>query len=145
MAPAAPGLFSTSTCCPHMSLNFAAKTRAIRSELQPGGYATISFTGRAGYCCASAAVQTKARRQRSRFMSAFDAHFLDDRAELLDLALEDRVLLHRARADRLGADVAQALRGLRMVHGGRRFPLPPLAPPAPRLRPRAHAVSTVGS
>src|SRR5260221_8704102 len=135
MAPAAPGLFSTSTCCPHMSLSFAAKTRAIRSELPPGGYATISFTGRAGYCCASAVVQTKARRQRSRFMSAFDAHFLDDRAELLDLALEDRVLLRRARADRLGADVAQALRGLRMVHGGRRFPLPPLHALPPRLRP----------
>src|SRR5258708_39995839 len=114
-----------------MSLNFAAKTGAIRSELPPGGYATISFTGRAGYCCASAVVQTNARRQRSRFMSAFDAHFLDDRAELLDLALQYRVLLRRARADRLGADVAQALRGLRVVHGGPPFPPPPPPYPAP--------------
>src|SRR5258707_8633840 len=144
MAPAAPGLFSTSTCCPHMSLNFAAKTRAIRSELPPGGYATISFTGRAGYCCASAVVQTNARRQRSRFMSAFDAHFLDDRAELLDLALEDRVLLRRARADRLGADGAQALRGLRMVHRGPRCPLQPPDHLSRRLRRREHPLPAVG-
>src|SRR5258707_11433525 len=144
MAPAAPGLFSTSTCCPHMSLSFAAKTRAIRSELRPGGYATISFTGRAGYCCASAVVQTNARRQRSRVMSAFDAHFLDDRAELLDLALQYRVLLRRARADRLGADGAQALRGLRMVHRGPRCPLQPLDHLARRVRPREQPVPALG-
>src|SRR5258706_2417920 len=96
MAPAAPGLFSTSTCCPHMSLNFAAKTRAIRSELPPGGYATISFTGRFGYCCAAASPQQSSSAQtmcRTSPPLVFYAHLFDDRPELLHLALQDRILL----------------------------------------------------
>src|ERR1700674_1982915 len=103
MAPAAPGFFSTSTCCPHISVSFAPKTRAIRSELPPGGYETISLTGLLGYCCAAAVAQMKAMSQRNFLMSVFDAHFLDDGAELLDLALQDRILLRRRRAHRLGA------------------------------------------
>src|SRR3982074_901241 len=118
MAPAAPGLFSSSTCWPHISLSFAADKRAIRSELPPGGYATISLTGFVGYCCAAAVPQTNKKSQRSLFISVFDPHFLDDRAELLYLSLEDRVLLRRGRADRLGADLAQALRGLGVAHRG---------------------------
>jgi hypothetical protein len=35
--PAAPGLDSTITCWPHNSPSFAPNTRAIRSELPPGG------------------------------------------------------------------------------------------------------------
>jgi len=43
--PAAPGLLSMSTCWPQTSDSFCPKTRAIRSELPPGGYVTISRTG----------------------------------------------------------------------------------------------------
>src|SRR5712692_6867421 len=123
-----------------MSVSFAANTRAIRSELPPGGYATISFTGLLGYCCASAAVQRNTSRQRNRLISALDLHFLDDRPELLDLALEHRVLLGRARADRLGADLAQAFGRLRVLHGSRGLPLQPLDHVARRLRRREQPV-----
>src|SRR2546428_12015803 len=82
--------------------------------------------------------------QRSFFMSAFNAHFLDDRAELLDLALQDRVLLRGARADRLGADLAQPPGGFRMAHGRRGFLLQALDHFARRLRRREKTVSTLG-
>src|SRR5436189_1136686 len=102
----------------------------------------MSLTGLAGYCCAAALAQRNASVQ-TRFL-AFNAHLLDDRTELLDLALEDRVLLGRARADRLGADVAQALGSLRMLYGGRRFFLQPLDHLARCFRRCEEAIPPVG-
>src|SRR4051794_11326629 len=69
MAPAAPGLFSTITCCAHKSPSFAPNTRAIRSELPPGGYETISRTGLAGKFCAETAAEAKRSANASFFMA----------------------------------------------------------------------------
>src|SRR5688572_14321839 len=45
----APGRLSTTTCCPQLSVNFCPKSRASVSLPPPGGYGTMSRTGRAGY------------------------------------------------------------------------------------------------
>src|SRR5256885_11905171 len=105
----------------------------------------MSFTGRVGHCCwASALVLTSARRRSSRFISALNLHYVDDRLELLHLPLEDRVLLGGARADRLRADLAQAVRRVGMLHRRRSLPLQSLDHLAPRLRGYEEPVPAVG-
>src|SRR5690349_19159747 len=122
MAPAAPGLDSMMTLWPHTSASFAPNARAIRSELPPGGYVTISLTGLVGKDCASACPDKRmipsAKKKRFTFASSlvFYLHVLDDRAELLDLALQDRVLLRGGRADRLRPDLQQPLGDHRVAH-----------------------------
>src|SRR5512132_2614227 len=56
--PAAPGLFSTYTCCPRIFDISAATERPTISELPPGANGTISRTGLTGYVCACAANAT---------------------------------------------------------------------------------------
>src|SRR5919206_3324976 len=78
----------------------------------------MSRTGFVGYGCAIAAPHAMAStRKRNLVNSAFNSHLLDDRPELLNLALEDRVLLGASRAHRLGADFAQPFRGIGMANG----------------------------
>ena len=50
--PPAPGLFSMTTCCPSDLLNSAASRRAATSVAPPGGYPTMTLTGREGQSCA---------------------------------------------------------------------------------------------
>src|SRR6185436_20493915 len=83
-------------------------------------------------------------RERSCAWLALYFHFLDDRPELLDLALQDRVLLGRRGADRLGADLLQAPGHLRMLGRGRDLLLQPGDHLARRLRRREEAVPAVG-
>src|SRR5205085_10589275 len=105
----------------------------------------MSFTGRVGHCCwATALVHRNAMSQRTLLMSALNLHFLDDRLELLHLALEDRVLLGGARAYRLGADVAQAVRRVGMLHRRCSLLLQPLDHRARRLRGYEEPVPAVG-
>src|SRR4051812_33570856 len=75
---------------------------------------------------------------------AFYFHALDDRPELVDLALEHRVLLGGGRSRRLGTDLAQALRRLRMLDRSRGFLLQALDDFARRLRRREKPVPAVG-
>src|SRR6185295_4129111 len=74
----------------------------------------------------------------------FYAHFFDDGPELLDLALQDRVLLRRRGTDRLGADLAQALRRLGMLNCRQGLLLQPGDHLARRLRRREEAVPAFG-
>src|SRR5436190_9154007 len=131
MAPAAPGLFSTSTCWPHRSPNFAATMRAIRSELPPGGYATMSFTGRAGHCCAAATVTRQQSRtsRAARFMGllraraaslaqplvGLDARFLDELGVLLELTVDHRLEVRDRHRQRVGAELLDLRRDLRRL------------------------------
>src|SRR5690606_11299824 len=50
MFAAAPGLFSTTTACPHFSASLGAMRRAVVSVEPPGGNATTSFTVLEGNC-----------------------------------------------------------------------------------------------
>src|SRR5436190_7336586 len=85
----------------------------------------------------------KAKRTRTLRMSALNLHFLDDRTELLDLAAQDCVLLGRARANGLGADVAQALRRLRMLDRRRDLLLQPVDHVLRRLRRHEEPIPAV--
>src|SRR6202171_2646681 len=53
--PAAPGLFSTYTCCPRIFDISAATERPTISELPPGANGTTNRIGFTGYVCACAA------------------------------------------------------------------------------------------
>jgi hypothetical protein len=52
--PPAPGLFSTTTGCFHLSLSFCAMTRASASEAPPGVCGTTMRTVFDGNVCAAA-------------------------------------------------------------------------------------------
>src|SRR6476620_7784576 len=52
----APGLLSTTTCWPSLSLNAAPTRRASASDPPPGGQPTMSLMGLDGYVCPQAAV-----------------------------------------------------------------------------------------
>jgi hypothetical protein len=54
MLPPAPGLFSTTTFWPHVSLNFCAIPRPTTSSGPPGGKGTTRRAGRDGNACAIA-------------------------------------------------------------------------------------------
>src|SRR5262249_47944673 len=63
MLPAAPPLYSITTCWPRNSPSVGVIWRATRSLEPPGGNGTISLTGLTGYGCACAtAKKTSARR-----------------------------------------------------------------------------------
>ncbi len=53
--PAAPGLFSTMTCCPRYFAVASANARMQMSVEPPAGQGTISVTGFEGNCWADAA------------------------------------------------------------------------------------------
>src|SRR5688500_20386726 len=48
-APAAPGLFVTTTACFSVRSSAAASGRAVRSAMPPGGNGTTTVIGRVGY------------------------------------------------------------------------------------------------
>src|SRR5438045_9581414 len=98
-------------------------------------------TGFAGHGCAKALAQRKSAMKAASL--ALNAHLLDDRPELLDLALEDRVLLGGARAHRLRANFAQAPRRLRVPDRRGGLLLQPLDRIARRFRRRKEAVPAV--
>src|SRR3954469_21409364 len=52
--PAAPGLFSTTTACPHASCSFCAIIRVPMSVPPPGGKGTTMRMGFDGHACAKA-------------------------------------------------------------------------------------------
>jgi hypothetical protein len=79
-----------------------------------------------------------------RVMATLYPHLFDDRPELLDLALQDRVLLGRRGAHRFGADLRQALRHFRMLRRGRDLLLQPGDHVARRLRRGEEPVPAVG-
>src|SRR5512135_575098 len=64
--PPAPGLFSTITCAPSVSVSRCAMNRAMKSEPPPGANGTTILTGLAGYCCAVAGcASTPSRKHKS--------------------------------------------------------------------------------
>src|SRR5688500_3171206 len=61
ICPLAPGRFSTTTCCPRVSLSVAAAMRAIVSVPPCGAEETIRRSAFVGYDCAPAGFDSEAR------------------------------------------------------------------------------------
>src|SRR5262245_19576594 len=125
MLPPAPGLFSTTTCWPHISDSRAPRMRAMPSMPPPGVNGTISLTTRVGHgagACAGArwtsgswkagdvaASATRRRRVIMMVLSASsvdaDTGRLDDRTPLVDVGLEILRELVDGRADHRVAEL----------------------------------------
>src|SRR5262245_7837031 len=65
MLPLPPGRLSTMICWPRDSVSLTPIVRASVSTLPPGGNGTTRRTGRAGYCCAGAALANSATQSTS--------------------------------------------------------------------------------
>src|SRR5690349_15334826 len=65
MLPAPPGLLSTMTCWPRLSLIFEATVRATISDEPPGANGMISLIGFVGNVCAAACAASAANRTPS--------------------------------------------------------------------------------
>src|SRR5947207_2167873 len=103
MLPPAPGLFSTTTCWPHISDSLAPTTRPMVSTPPPGVNGTIMRTkrlGHAGWASAegatvgasaeAAASETKWRRSIMRIpLFGLDAGSFDERAPLVHLGFQE--------------------------------------------------------
>src|SRR5262245_49221932 len=119
MLPPAPGLFSTTTCWPHISASRAPRMRPMASMPPPGVNGTTSFTTRFGQAPwanapagatagASAEAPTREiRRRRSSMMSPFglDPGGLDYRPPQVGLGLEVARELLRRRGDDRNAEL----------------------------------------
>src|SRR5262249_21079090 len=113
MLPPAPGLFSTTTCWPHISESLAPRMRPIASMPPPGVNGTTSFTRRLGQAWANArptglaattdAAAIRSRRRRSGISLTLDPGGLDDRAPQLHLGPDPCCELLRRRGDDLDA------------------------------------------
>src|SRR5262249_40520974 len=123
MLPPAPGLFSTTTCWPHISESRAPRMRPMASMPPPGVNGTMSFTTRFGQspcpntvpgATAGTRVEAAAKRSRGRRASMlsrldFDPGGLDDLTPLLGFRPQPRVELFRRRRHDLDADLCQPL------------------------------------
>src|SRR5262249_44761063 len=130
MLPPAPGLFSITTCWPHISESRAPRMRPIPSMPPPGVNGTTSFTKRLGQpdgegACA-AVVRRRARTgepppgrgaragrscwvSRAISLVDLDFRFADDRAPFIHFGVEKDGKLLRRRADQRRAELLQPL------------------------------------
>src|SRR5262245_37804544 len=90
--PPAPGMFSVTTCWPHVSDNFCATMRAITSVGPPAANGTIRRTGFAGQPSAAA---LPAGASIDRMSAAEAANAGNIMASSLDLFFDAIILLAR--------------------------------------------------
>src|SRR5688572_32879502 len=105
--PAAPGFDSITTCWPQISASFAPYTRDMRSELPPGGYVTISFTGFVGNDCAPESPGRSASSSRIALIR-FLLNFRCSAADFAAVAAGDRE--HRGARRHVALEVRPARR-----------------------------------
>src|SRR5215468_10599146 len=117
MLPPAPGLFSITTCWPHISESLAPRMRPIASMPPPGVNGTTSFTTRLGQpwpkarpnglAATTEAAAIPSRRRRSGTSLTLDPRGLDDRPPQVHLGPHPGRELLRRRGDDLDAHLLE--------------------------------------